>query len=291
MKTPHVRPPFRLLGGLLGLCLFGAGPAFGQAGGASASGGQVAPRDYFTAAMAETARLHDDLEYEQALAAVTRAKRLARSESERASAAIYEGVVLADMGQRDVAMAAFRAGLLLMPEAKLPVRVSPKVEGDFESVRKEVLRDRPVVAAAPVPPPGVIEVPPRPADAPVQPTVEAPPTLPSWPVASAPVASPGVDLKVDAKRTSVRKVPTLSWALLGTGVAAGGVGTYFGLQSRGNVSSAREAELSTSVEGRLDDARGQAVVANVLFGTAFAAAAGAVTAYFLSEPMTSAGTP
>ncbi|RKG92715.1 tetratricopeptide repeat protein [Corallococcus terminator] len=286
MKTPHVLPPFRLLGGLLGLCLFGAGPAFGQAGGAPAP---VASRDYFTAAMAETARLHDDLEYEGALAAVARAKRLARSEAERASAAIYEGVVLADLGQRDAAMAAFRAGLLLMPEAKLPVRVSPKVEGDFESVRKEVLRDRPVVASpVPVPSP---EVPSRPADAPMQPTVEAPPTLPSRPVASAPVASPGVDLTVDAKRTSVRKVPTVSWVLLGTSVAAGGAGTYFGLQSRGNVSSARDAELDTSVEGRLDDARGQAVVANVLFGTALAAAAGAVTAYFLSEPTVSEATP
>ncbi|CAM3465080.1 hypothetical protein G4177_22875 [Corallococcus sp. ZKHCc1 1396] len=280
MKTPDALGRFRLLGGLVGLCLFGGGPAFGQAVGAAAP---ASSRDYFTAAMAETARLHDDLEYEQALAAVTRAKRLARSDAERASATLYEGVVLADMGRREEARASFRAGLVLTPDAKLPVKVSPKVEDDFESVRKEVQRDRPAVAQ-PVP-----EVTPRPADAPVQRTVEAAPTSPSRPVAS--VASPGVDLKVDAKRPQVRRVPTLSWVLLGTGVAAGGAGTLFGLQSRGNVDSAREAELSSSVDGHLKDARGQAVVANVLFGTALAAAVGAVTAYFLSDPSAEAGTP
>ncbi|RKH14667.1 tetratricopeptide repeat protein [Corallococcus praedator] len=284
MKTPHALPSFRLLGGLLGLCLCGVGPAFGQAGGPSAP---AASRDYFTAAMAETARLHDDLEYEQALAAVTRAKRLARSDAERAAAALYEGIVLADMGQRDAAMASFRAGLRLTPDAKLPVKVSPKVEGDFEAVRAEVQRERPVMAA-PVPAP---EVPPRPTDAPAQRTVEAPPPLPSRPVASAPVTSPGVDLRVDAQRTQVRRVPALSWVLLGTGVAAGGAGTLFGLQSRGNVNSAREVALDSSVDGHLEDARGQAVVANVLFGTALAAAAGAVTAYFLSEPTVSEVAP
>ncbi|RYZ39398.1 MAG: hypothetical protein EOO71_20290, partial [Myxococcaceae bacterium] len=193
MKTPHVLTSFRLLGGLLVLSLVGAGPAFGQAGGPSTVGIPSASQDYFTAAMAETARLYDDLEYEQALASVTRARRLARTEAQRSGAAIFEGIVLADMGQREAAMAAFRAGLKLTPEAKLPVKVSPKVEGDFESVRKEVQRDRSVVAV-----PTPVEVAPRPTDAPVQATAEAPPKLTARPVASAPVASPGVDLTVDA---------------------------------------------------------------------------------------------
>jgi hypothetical protein len=265
MKTPHGSPSFRMLGGLLGLCLVGAGPAFGQTGASGAAPSVEGASRYFDAAMAETARLYDDLEYEQALAAVTRAKRLARTDAERCRASIYEGLVLADLGQRDAAMASFRAGLLLVPTAKLPVKVSPKVEGDFEAVRKEVQRDRPALAK------------PAPADAPVQPRpVEGPPV-----VAVAPVPAPGLDLTADARERGMRRVPTVSWVLLGTGVLAGGVGTVFGLQSRGSVDSAREAELSSSVGGHLDDARGQATVANVLFGTATAAAVGAVVTYFV----------
>lgn len=272
MKTLLVFPSSRTLGGLLSLCLMGAGPAYGQAGGPAASKSPVTHGSYFQAAMAETARLYDDLEYEQALEAVTRAKRLAREDGERASAAIFEGVVLADLGRRQEALASFRAGLMRTPDAPLPVKVSPKVEGDFESVRQEVQRDRPALAR------------PVPQDAPVQPTVEAPPAVVTAPtVVTAPEPSPGVDLKAGVRESS-RKVPTLSWVLLGTGVVAGGVGSVFGLQSRGSVDSARKAVLSadSDVNGPLEDARGQAVVANVLFGTAVAAAAGAVTAYFLN---------
>ncbi|WP_375760617.1 hypothetical protein [Corallococcus exercitus] len=265
MKTPHGWPSFRVLGGLLGLWVFGAGPAYGQ----TAKPGTQASRpagSYFDAAMAEAARLYEDLESEQALAAVTRAKRLARTEEERSKAAIYEGVILADMGRRDEALASFRAGLLLAPEAKLPAKVSPKVESDFESVRSAVVQERAALA--------------KPADAPVRPpVVEAPAALSPPQAAAAP--APGVDLKADARERGMRRVPTVSWVLLGTGVVAGGVGSIIGLQSRGSVNSAREAELSSSVSGHLDDARGQAVVANVLFGTALAAAAGALTTYFL----------
>ncbi|RKH75691.1 tetratricopeptide repeat protein, partial [Corallococcus sp. AB045] len=223
---------------------------------------------YFDAAMAEAARLYEDLESERALAAVTRARRLARSEEERSAAAIYEGVILADMGRRDEALASFRAGLLLTPEARLPAKVSPKVEGDFELVRSAVRQERAAVA--------------KPADAPVRPPVALSPPQ----VAAVPAPAPGVDLKADAREGGMRRVPTVSWVLLGTGVVAGGVGSIIGLQSRGNVGSARDTDLSGDVTGHLDDARGQAVVANVLFGTALAAAAGAVITYFLSGEST-----
>ncbi|MBN9683864.1 MULTISPECIES: tetratricopeptide repeat protein [unclassified Corallococcus] len=272
MKTPHGSPSFRVLGGLLGFWLLGVGPAFGQAAGTETAASRPAGT-YFDAAMAEAARLYEDLESEQALAAVTRARRLARTDAERSAAAIYEGVILADMGRREEALASFRAGLLLAPEARLPAKVSPKVEGDFESVRSAVRQEH--AAAA------------KPADAPV---VEAPKALSPAQVAAAP--APGVDLKADVRERGMRRVPTVSWVLLGTGVVAGGVGSLIGLQSRGNVSSARDADLSSDVSGHLDDARGQAVVANVLFGTAAAAAVGAITTYFLSgESPAAAGTP
>lgn len=269
MKTLHGCPPFRLLGGLLGCwVLGGVGPAFGQAARAEQAASRPAGT-YFDAAMAETARLYEDLESEQALAAVTRARRLARSDEERSAAAIYEGVVLADMGRRDEALASFRAGLLLAQDARLPAKVSPKVEADFESVRSAVRQEHEAQAKS--------------SDAPVRPpAVETPAALSQPQVSAAPAPEPGVDLKADAREWGMRRVPTVSWVLLGTGVLAGGVGSVFGLQSRGNVSSAREADLSADISGHLDNARGQAVVANVLFGTALAAAAGAVTTYLLS---------
>ncbi|NNB97272.1 tetratricopeptide repeat protein [Corallococcus exiguus] len=288
MKTPHGCPSFRVLGGLLGFWVLGVGPAFGQAAGTGAVAARPAGT-YFDAAMAEAARLYEDLESEQALAAVTRARRLARTDEERSAAAIYEGLVLADMGRRDDALASFRAGLLLAPEAKLPAKVSPKVEGDFESVRSAVRQELAAVKkpAEPVRPPLVEKSP----DAPVRTQVEEKPVVLNPPrVAVAP--TPGVDLKADAREHGTSRVPTVSWVLLGTGVVAGGVGSVIGLQSRGNVNSARDADLSGDVSGHLDDARGQAVLANVLFGTALAAAAGAVTTYFLSgESTASAGTP
>ncbi|RKH55090.1 hypothetical protein D7V93_23875 [Corallococcus llansteffanensis] len=179
---------------------------------------------------------------------------------------------------------------MLTPDAGLPVKVSPKVESDFESVRQEVQRHRPAVARPEPAPEGS----PRRGDAPVSQVTKAPPPLVPTPVvvAAAPVPSPGVDLKVEAKQSPERRVPTLSWVLLGTGVVAGGVGTLFGIQSRDHVGSAREAELTKAATGHLDEARGQAVVANVLFSTAVAAAAGAVTAYLLDEePPAAEGRP
>ncbi|WP_180946219.1 tetratricopeptide repeat protein, partial [Corallococcus exiguus] len=240
---------------------------------------------YFDAAMEEAARLYEDLESEQALAAVTRARRLARTDEERSAAAIYEGVILADMGRRDDALASFRAGLLLAPEAKLPAKVSPKVVGDFEAVRQTVRQERVVVEepAEPTRPPVVA----KPADTPVRPpVVEKQVTLNPPRVAVASEPAPGVDLKAAGAERAGLRIPTVSWVLLGTGVVAGGVGSVIGLQSRGNVSSARDADLSGDVSGHLDDARGQAVVANVLFGTAAAAAVGAITTYFLSGDST-----
>ncbi|AKQ67576.1 TPR domain protein [Myxococcus hansupus] len=81
-------------------------------------------------------------------------------------------------------------------------------------------------------------------------------------------------------------------ALLGAGVVAGGVGSYFGLRSRSNIQSAREALFVDEQARYLDSARGQALGANVLFGIAVTAAVGAVTTYLLTdENSSSRGTP
>ncbi|WP_426730768.1 hypothetical protein [Myxococcus faecalis] len=92
-------------------------------------------------------RLYNDLEYEQALEQISRAKRLSRSQADDALLSLYEGVILADLGQSTSSDAAFKAALFLQPDAKLPLSVSPKVSERFESLRGQVKRE--LDAAAP----------------------------------------------------------------------------------------------------------------------------------------------
>ncbi|GEN09064.1 hypothetical protein MFU01_41010 [Myxococcus fulvus] len=92
-------------------------------------------------------RLYNDLEYEQALEQISRAKRLSKSQTDDALLSLYEGVILADLGQATSSDAAFKAALFLQPDAKLPLSVSPKVSERFELLRGQVRRE--LDAAAP----------------------------------------------------------------------------------------------------------------------------------------------
>jgi hypothetical protein len=83
---------------------------------------------------------------------------------------------------------------------------------------------------------------------------------------------------VEEKRGRPVTVPLV---LLGAGVAAAGVGTYFGLDSRSQETAARDARFQGEAAARLDDARGSARLANILFGTAGLAATGALVTYLL----------
>jgi hypothetical protein len=86
--------------------------------------------------------LYENLEYERALEQIASAKRLTRGMEDDAVLALYEGVILADLGKNEEAIAAFKAALFLKPEAKLPVRVSPKVVRLFEGLRQQVKQEQ-----------------------------------------------------------------------------------------------------------------------------------------------------
>ncbi|WP_409014998.1 RCC1 domain-containing protein, partial [Archangium sp.] len=88
--------------------------------------------------LSSISRLYESLEYERALEQISNAKRLTRGIEDDVSLTLYEGLVLADMGKLDKASSAFKAALLLKPDAKLPVQVSPKVEQLFETLRQQV---------------------------------------------------------------------------------------------------------------------------------------------------------
>jgi tetratricopeptide (TPR) repeat protein len=134
----------------------------------------VREEDEFTRHLTASVRLYESLEYERALQQLQRAKELSRNAERDVIVSLYEGLILADMGRGEQALAAFKTALLLNPEAKLPVKASPKVESDFEAmrvrVREELERARKQVAVPPAkPPPPVAEEP-----APPAPQVPAP---------------------------------------------------------------------------------------------------------------------
>lgn len=98
--------------------------------------------------------------YEEALERLGRLKPLARDANQKSIVALYEGLVLSNMGQRaqDRAQSALRSAIQLDPQASLPVKVPPRQERLFEEVRARVLRElaeRPALTregtAAPVP--------------------------------------------------------------------------------------------------------------------------------------------
>jgi hypothetical protein len=269
------------------LCLLASTPtpALALAPASSSAKGKKAPvrkgsfRTYFIAAT----RLYEKLEYERALEQLARAKELARGEEEDVRVALYEGIILADLGRREEAQAAMRTALYLQPDAKLPVKVSPKVEADFEELRAVVWRELTAAHAAQKQPkaPGPAEAsaqPGKPAsDAPVQPARE--PGLTTWrqPPPPDPVLQPSAE-EVGTRGST----PVLPLVLLGAGAVAGGAGGFFGLQAKGHIQDARAATFRDERAARLKDAEGEALLANVLFGAAGAAAVGALITYLAS---------
>lgn len=241
----------------------------------------------FRVRLKAAARLYEELEYEQALNALSEVKQLAKSADEQAEVAVYEGIVLADLGQRPKALKSFREALSLQPDTRLPVKVSPKVARDFEEVRQAVRNERGALARAKPPASQRTPVPQPPAattDRPAQP-LEDPPALVTTPVPGRHEPAPGVADLGTPQLSEKRRLQTLPLALMGAGVVAGGVGSYFGLRSQGNIQDARESADINKQLIHLDTARGQALAANILFGVAVTAAAGAVITYFTgNEP-------
>lgn len=245
-------------------CLLAAGALPGVAHG----------QGEFTRYLTAADRLYEGLEYEQALAQIHRAKQWARGVEQDVAVALREGIILADMNKREESVAAFKVGLLLNPEAKLPFKVSPKVARAFEEVRERVRQE---LARAPR------------SDRPEQP---APPRL------DAPVRPPPSPAAPSVEARPRSKVPMVPLVLAGTGAVSAGVAAWFGLQSRSNLSEARQAYAGglpiqselPQVNAHMEDARSQARVANVLFGTAALALGGAVVTYLLAPDSKDAAT-
>ncbi len=99
---------------------------------AAAVGGPV--QRYLNAART----LYENLEYEKALEQLRRAKQASGGPEDDEVISLYEGIVHADLGNEEQALTAFKTGLSLNVDAKLPLEVSPKVEAVFERARENV---------------------------------------------------------------------------------------------------------------------------------------------------------
>lgn len=86
-------------------------------------------------------RLHEGLEYERALEQLSLARKQAGTGDQMSLVNLAEGVVLADLNRNDDAQAAFKAGLLLSPDAALPIKVSPRVAAEVEALRVKVKKE------------------------------------------------------------------------------------------------------------------------------------------------------
>ncbi len=98
-------------------------------------------------------RLYEDLEYESALTQIARARAITHTPTDNATLSLYEGVILADMNRGDEASEAFKKALRVRPDAKLPMKVSPKVAQRFEQARTSVKEELAANQKPPAPPP------------------------------------------------------------------------------------------------------------------------------------------
>jgi tetratricopeptide (TPR) repeat protein len=254
-------------------------------------------------------RLYENLEYERALEQLSKAKKLSRGPDDDATIALYEGVILADMGKKDDSEAAFREGLLLKPDAVLPVKVSPKVQSEFEAIRVTVKKElAPILAkqeadrqkaerqkaeaerkrqadlAASKPPPAT-DVPKAVGEethtivATTEPRTENPNTV---------IITP------PPPRSTTRPLP---FVLGGIALATGGLASYFGIQTNNEISAAKSATFQDDTVNHRQTAQGDALTTNVLIGVASAAAIATVVAFFVSAgedqpaPATTTGAP
>lgn len=147
MGSTNTLRPRRWLGWLLPLVFVAA----------SVAAEPQAVNPHFEAAL----RLYDELEYEQALLSLDQARQSpSNTLQEQVSIELLDGILAFELHQPERGKGAFRRAVSLDPNARMSLRVSPKVVNALEEARAEqqrVLAEKPLVqpvpAAAPLAPP------------------------------------------------------------------------------------------------------------------------------------------
>jgi hypothetical protein len=236
-----------------------------------ASAAQAASNTAAQTYLIAVSRLYESLEYERALDQIHLARQGPRSTEEEVTLSLYEGIILVELNQQEQGLAAFKSALLLQPEAKLPVRVSPKVETLFESVRKKVKRE--LAAVLPK-----YEAERRQADASPQPQARPEPSPIAAPTAVSSTAPTGRDLRQYALFPAVAG---------GTLMMAGGISWAFSRTElnhlRGN---APHLATQEDVQRTISRGRTWQTVGVSLLGVGVAGLATAAGLYVVGSPST-----
>lgn len=228
--------------------------------------GTARAEDDFHRYYAAAVRLYNAGENEQALEQLQQAKARTYAVQQDVLVALYEGLILLELGPKEKALAVLENGLLLDPDVQLPVMVSPKVKEEFEALRERARKKLERKQSS------------KTEDRPERAKLDPPEQQPFEPQTRV----------ADQSRTRVPAVPLV---LAGVGAVAAGAGAVFG---QGSNSKAREADRAyeygqlppqadiARLAALLDDAHGDARKANVMFGTAALALGGAVVTWLLT---------
>jgi hypothetical protein len=235
----------------------------------SAAPGVARAQEDFERSVDTVRQLLESQQYADALERLGRLKPLVRNATQKSLVALYEGLILSNMGRRtqDRASAAFRAALLQDPQTSLPVKVAPRLERSFEEVRARVLKElaerpasardalAPAVLAAPVEvsAPSLVETGRGPAGAPAE--LDAADRLrlvTKWPVLAA-SATAGYAPRTETFRQKARRpqvwVPALTGGVL---LVSGGIFWGMALHEQ---SQLRNEDLS---DGTMEDSKAAA---------------------------------
>ncbi len=187
--------------------------------------------------LSAVARLYEDLEYEDALETIQSARAMPHSQKEEVALLLYEGILLLETGRAAEGRTAFVSALVLDGDARLPVKVAPKIQSVFDEARAQ---------AAPV------ERPVQERDVPLR---EAPPPAPRVQVAPPPPLAPELG---KAEGPVTLRSYSLIPALAGGGLlVASGVCWSFSRQELGRLRGGPDG-YGTQEEAREGAARGRA---------------------------------
>ena len=234
---------------LVAACLLSAGTAAAQTG----------PDPYL-----QQARVYyQGMEFEKCIARLEQAARWKNTPQELVEIELYNGLCKYNLGKSRDAEDHFQVALQLDREAKLPPYTSPKIEALYKKVKDRL----------PKPPPEKAEVAkaeePKAQDAPVKTDL-----LPR------PEEKPSS--QVDFTEAAPKKSYAVPLALGGAAVVAAGVGGYLGMRAKQLETSANAAHFESDAIAQGNQAKQNALFANVGFGVAGAAATAALLTWALS---------
>ncbi|QAT88067.1 hypothetical protein EJ065_6538 [Corallococcus coralloides] len=210
--------------------------------------GMAAPSSEVKRHLEAIASLYEELEFESALGQLATARRQASGPDDEVALSIWEGLLMAELSRTEEASAAFMAALFLRPDAQLPVKVSPKVSGQFESLRKAVKSTQQTRRGAPSPSPRQATDAPREGSPPPAPPRIASPS--SVVAAPAPIAPP-LQVTQETRTSSLRSKAYIPAIAGGALTVAGGITWAL---SRGELSKLRNADPSLANFSDIDRA-------------------------------------